>query len=106
MLQMKKSKMHSKITGEFGEHFILYWLSKRGFECVRVDHTGIDLIAKDPKDGRLLGISVKSRSRYSGTEGGNVNIPLGDLKKASDACDTFGCTPFFAIVVDAPKKVE
>ena len=42
----RKSSRHSKITGDFAEGFVLYLLSKRGFECARVDHMGIDLIAR------------------------------------------------------------
>ena len=52
---MLKSSRHSKITGNFGEALILYWLSKRGFECANVDHTGIDLIARRARESRLFG---------------------------------------------------
>ena len=45
---ISKSSRHSKITGNFAEHFVLYWLSKYGFECAYVDHVGIDLIANNP----------------------------------------------------------
>lgn len=61
---MKKSTRHSKITGDFAEAFFLYWLSKYGYECARLDHTGIDLIARRPESEEVLGISVKCRSRY------------------------------------------
>jgi hypothetical protein len=36
-----KSTRHSKITGDFAEALVLYWLSRDAFECARVDHTGI-----------------------------------------------------------------
>jgi len=62
-MEMLRSSRHSKITGDFGEALVLYWLSKHGFECARVDHTGIDLIARNPRTGEVMGISVKSRSR-------------------------------------------
>jgi Holliday junction resolvase-like predicted endonuclease len=65
---MQKSSRHSKITGNFGEALTLYWLSKRGFECADVDHTGIDLIARRPLSEEVLGISVNCRSRSEGTE--------------------------------------
>src|SRR5262249_20687715 len=58
----KKSSRHSKIAGDFAEALVLYWLSKYGYECARVDHTGIDLIAREP-DGPVMGISVKCRDR-------------------------------------------
>jgi molybdenum cofactor biosynthesis enzyme MoaA len=61
---IKKSSNHSKITGDFAEHTILYFLSKYGYECVRVDHTGIDLIAKKKySNEQMLGISVKGKSK-------------------------------------------
>ena len=63
MIDISKSSRHAKITGDFGEALVLYWLSKYGFECARVDHTGIDLIARNPHTQELMGISVKSRSR-------------------------------------------
>jgi len=45
--------LHEKLTPlqdcrDFGESLVLYWLSKHGFECAKVDHTGIDLIANNP----------------------------------------------------------
>ena len=39
-MNISKSSRHSKITGDFGETLILYWLSKYGFECALVDHSG------------------------------------------------------------------
>lgn len=60
-MEMKKSTRHSRITGDFAESLILYWLSKYGFECARVDHTGMDLIARNPSNNELMGISVKSK---------------------------------------------
>ena len=47
-----------------------------------------------------MGISVKSRSRNTGTEGTNVSITADNFEKARSACDAFGCTPYFAVVVD------
>jgi Holliday junction resolvase-like predicted endonuclease len=105
-LEILKSSRHSKITGDFGEALVLYWLSKHGFECARVDHTGIDLIARNPNTRELMGISVKSRSRAAGTERTSVNIPNGDFAKAASACEAFACAPYFAIVVDAGDVVR
>ena len=34
-----------KIVGDFGEYFVMYWLSKRNFEPIYVDYIGIDVIA-------------------------------------------------------------
>ena len=80
---------------------VLYWLSKYGFECARVDHTGIDLIARHPRKSEVMGISVKSRTRTVGKESEYVIVKSGDFDKVEAACAAFGCTPYFAIVVDA-----
>ncbi len=99
-MEVNKSSRHSKITGDFAEHLILYWLSKYGFECARVDHTGIDLIANNPITKEVMGISVKSRSRNDGKDGQYVSIKNENFEKVDSACKAFGCTPYFAIVVD------
>src|SRR5215210_8583705 len=93
-MDILKSSRHSKITGDFGEALVLYWLSKYGFECARVDHTGIDLIARSPHTQELMGISVKSRSRREGTERSSLRIPSGNFEKANRACEEFGCVPY------------
>jgi len=105
-MEMLKSSRHSKITGDFGEALVLYWLSKHGFECARVDHTGIDLIARNPHTGEVMGISVKSRSRNPGTEETYVRIPKDGLRKCQEACAAFGCVPYFAVVVDAADAIR
>jgi predicted AAA+ superfamily ATPase len=73
-VKIKKSSRHSKITGDFVEQLVLYLLSKHGFESSYVDHTGIDILARNPHTNELIGISVKSRSRNKGKEGTYVNI--------------------------------
>ena len=88
-MDILKSTRHSKITGSFGEALVLYWLSKHGFECARVDHTGIDLIARNPHTGEFMGISVKSRSRSAGKEHTSVNISNDNFAKAEAACAAF-----------------
>lgn len=103
---MNKSTRHSKITGDFAEALVLYWLSKYGHECARVDHTGIDLIARDPLGGERWGISVKSRSRYDGTERDSVNLPTDGFAKARAACEAFGCVPYYAVVVDGADLIR
>ncbi len=104
-MEISKSSRHSKITGDFGEHLVLYWLSKHGFECANVDHTGIDIIAKNPVTKELMGISVKCRSRNKGTEDTGVNIPRDNIEKSKIACEAFGCVPYFAVVVDGASKI-
>jgi Holliday junction resolvase len=106
IVEINKSTRHSKITGDFAEGLILYWLSKHGFECARVDHTGLDLIARNPHTKQLMGISVKSRSRNVGTESTTVRIDRDNVAKLSDACKAFGCKPYFAVVVDAGTSIR
>ena len=102
-----KSTRHSKITGDFAEALVLYWLSRDGFECARVDHTGIDLIARNRHTNKLRGISVKSRSRYTGTESESVNLPPDGFVKARKACEAFGkYEPYYAIVVDGANVIR
>lgn len=105
IMKIKKSPRHSKITGNFGENLILYWLSKYNFECANVDHTGIDIIAKNTHTKELMGISVKSRSRSEGTESESLTINNKNFDKARKACKSFGCVPYFAIVIDAKDKI-
>ena len=93
------SSRHSKICGDFGEALTLYWLSKNGFECVPVDHTGIDIIARNKK--KLMGISVKSRTRGKGNECQTLTIKSSDITSADRACKDFRCVPYFSIVIDA-----
>jgi len=99
-MRVKKSSRHSKITGNFSENLILYWLSKYNFECANVDHTGIDIIAKNPNTKELMGISVKSRSRKEGKEGGYLGIKNENFNKTKKACKVFNCVPYFAFVID------
>ena len=103
---MLKSTRHSKITGNFGEALILYWLSKRGFECAHVDHTGIDLIARRPASEEVLGISVKCRSRTEARDEAGVNFLFANDEKIEAACRAFRCVPYVAVVVDQGMTVR
>jgi Holliday junction resolvase-like predicted endonuclease len=103
---MQKSSRHSKITGNFGEALILYWLSKRGFECAHVDNTGIDLIARRPATDEVLGISVKCRSRTEPRDDAGVNLLHANDEKIEAACRAFRCVPYVAVVVDQGETVR
>lgn len=105
-MKIEKSSRHAKLTGDFAEHLVLYWLSKYGCECARVDHTGIDVIGRNPKTKELMGISVKSRSRTEGTEHSSVSVEHDKLKKAEAASSAFGCVPYLAIVVDGASHIR
>jgi Holliday junction resolvase-like predicted endonuclease len=105
-MEISKSTRHSKIAGDFGEALVLYWLSKHGFECAKVDHTGIDIIARNPETNELMGIFVKSRTRNSGKEQDNVSIGNDNFTKIEAVCKAFECNPYFAIVVDAADTIR
>lgn len=100
MASRKPSSNHSKITGDFGEHLTLYWLSKFGFECARVDHTGIDIIARRPHSNEVMGLSVKARSRSAQRDHDPVAVRRKDLLMLKKACKSFKCRPYFSFAVD------
>lgn len=101
----EKSINHSRITGDFAEYLVLYRLSRDGNECARIDHVGIDLVARMKSDEQLRGISVKCRSRYEGTERESVTIVASDVEKAIQASERFlKGEAWFAIVVDSPRQ--
>jgi hypothetical protein len=100
------STRHAKITGDFGEAAVLYYLSLSGFECARVDHTGIDLIARSAQLSRPFGISVKARSRSPGTENTHLNLYNKDFPKIEAACKAFGCIPYVGLVFDSSDHLR
>ena len=95
---MEKSSNHAKITGDFGEALVRYWLSKHGYECAWVDHTGIDLIAWTKDGSQRMGISVQCRSCYPGAE--KRAVSLHQFEQARVPCNSLGLIPYAAIVVD------
>lgn len=103
---VNKSSRHSKITGDFAEYLVLYWLSKHGIECAKVDHVGMDIIARRAGSPIPMGISVKSRSRNPGTEGSYLSIPNENFEKLERACEAFSCEPYFAIVIDEASQID
>ena len=100
MSDLKKSRMHSKILGDFGEAFVMYWLSKRDYEPILVDYAGIDVIAYSKSSKERLGISVKSRTRRTGTEKDNLNVNAKQIPLIREACKYFDCLPYFGCVID------
>jgi len=110
-MQIEKSSRHQYIIGKFGEYLLCNWLSRSGFEVAIVDHTGLDLVAFDPKTKQRLGITVKSRTRNIGKEATNVNIfsyreGKNDRKKLMDACAAFECEPWIAIYVETLQSAD
>lgn len=103
---INKSTRHQKITGDFGEHLTLYLLSKYGFECAKVDHTGIDIIARNPHTQEVMGISVTMRSREVKNASKSVGRNSGHVEKLKSACEAFKCTPYFSFVIDRDEKMS
>lgn len=104
-----KSTRHSEILGKFGEYVVCNWLSRSGFEVCVVNHTGLDIIAYNPKSKRRLGITVKSRTRTSGKESESVNVFFRgrkDRKKLQSACESFNCEPWLAVYVECGKIAD
>src|SRR5258708_13830849 len=104
-MESAKRSRHSHINGRFAEMLVLYWLSRDRFECTRVDHTGIDLLAENCRTGELMGVSVKSRSRYAGSESVSLTWKP-DYHKVDRACAAFRCCPYYAIVVDDGNRIR
>jgi len=105
-MEIAKSTRHQKIIGDFGERIICNWLSRSGFEVVTVDHTGIDIIAYDPRRRQRLGITVKSRTRSAGTEGDTVNVlsyqkGKDDRQKVLSACEAW-----IAVYVETTDRAD
>jgi hypothetical protein len=109
-MPISKSSRHQKIIGEYGEMLTCNWLSRNGLEVSRVDHTGIDVIAYDPRSKRRLGITVKSRTRSAGSETGSVSLFRNpkerDRAKLAAACEAFECEPWIAIYVETADAAD
>ena len=105
-LIIEKSTRHQSIIGHFGEHLACNWLSRSGFEVAVMDHTGIDILAFDPRSGRRLGITVKSRTRNIGAENGHLTLfrkKNRDREKVGAACLAFDCDPWIAVYVETAR---
>jgi len=95
------------LSGDFGESFIAYLLSKEGIEVVRASTVGFDLFAIDsngaifPKD-KIVGISVKARisklhKNYKPT------IPVGS-EKIEASMKTWHVPAWIGIVVGSKER--
>lgn len=102
---ISRGSNHKKITGDFCEYLVLYLLSRDGFECVRADHIGIDIIARNPRTKEIMGISVKGRSRCLKTREDTIMIGKDNSKNISKSCKNFNCQPYFAIVADIVDRL-
>lgn len=100
------SSNHSKITRDFAEHMVLYWLSKNGYECALVQHIGIDIIASNGE--KRMGISVKSRSRKEDQINHKLTITRPDkhIDHVIRVCNFFAFEPFFAFLLDQNGSID
>lgn len=106
-MELDKSLRPTKIAGDFGEYFIMYWLNKRGFEVILVDYVGIDLIATEKHTNISYGISVKTRTRATIEKAilpFMVETP--QIKLIRIACKYFKCEPAFGLVRDNDHNGE
>jgi len=106
-MQINKSSRHSKIAGDYFESLVLYNLSKYGFECAIIDHTGIDIIARHPVSNKVFGISVKGRTRTKNRIGSVITFGINNKEKTLNACEAFNCDDaYFAICVDEENQTR
>ena len=110
-MALEKNSRHQHIIGKFGEYLLCNWLSRTKFEVSIVDHTGLDVIAYNPKTKQRMGITVKSRTRNIGRETTQVNLlsyreGKNDRQKLLDACEAFGCEPWIAVYVETSQFTE
>jgi hypothetical protein len=108
-VEINKSTRHQKIIGDYGEALVCNWFSRSGFEVTIVDHTGIDVVAYNPKTRERFGVTVKSRTRDKGREVSSVNIlskNKSDRQKLNEACKAFACEPWIAIFVESTQTAD
>jgi len=109
MIGIEKSSRHQKIVGNFGEYLVCNWLSRSGFEVCVVDHTGMDVIAYNPRTKQRLGITLKSRTRITGTETSSIYIfreAKNDRQKLIDACEAFHCELWIAVYAECDTVAD
>lgn len=105
-MELDKGDRFAKIAGDFGESLFLYWLSKYGFEAASIDHTGIDLLAYHKASKERFGISVKTRTRKTGTENEAVNLKKSEIQKIYDSSAYFSAIPSVGIVLDRAGGID
>lgn len=76
---------------------ILFYLSSKGFDCVKFDYIGIDIFARS-EVGDNWGISVKFKSLKDGKP--SIGITKKTLESAEKACGKLGFKPFIATVFE------
>lgn len=95
------------LSGDFGESFVAYLLSKEGIDVVRANTVGFDLFAIDSKGKifpkkKIVGISVKARISKS-SKSFKPTIPVGS-RKISAAKKTWNTEAWVGIVIGGKDK--
>jgi hypothetical protein len=111
MAEITKTGYFTKIIGNFGENLVCNWLARSGFDVALLDHTGIDVLAYRQATDERLGITVKSRTRLTGTENTCVNLLSSrrgrdDRQRIVKACEVFACKPWIAVYVEARDAAD
>ncbi|KAA9007277.1 hypothetical protein F4V43_01975 [Paenibacillus spiritus] len=95
----QKSARHSKVTGDYGEYLVLYYLSREGFSVAHVDQIGLDIVGRNNATNELIGISVKTRSGKQPSFLVSKDLEK-EKKNIEYASNIFGCKPYYAFVMD------
>lgn len=95
------------LSGDFGESFVAYLLSKEEINVVRASTVGFDLFAVDKKGkffpkNKIIGISVKARISKSHDKF-VPTIPVG-FSKISSSMKIWGIDSFIALVIGSKDK--
>ena len=102
MPNVENSSRHSKITQDFAEAAVFYWLSKCGFKCSKVDQKGIAIIAKKPNMKERFGVLVKIGNGETNRE--LVSISERELKKVKIDCTALKCIPCIAVLIEQKEE--
>lgn len=95
------------LSGDFGESFVAYLLSKEGINVVRASTVGFDLFVIDRKGkffpkNKIIGISVKARISKSHNKF-VPTIPVGS-SKINSSMKIWGIDSFIALVIGSKDK--
>ena len=100
----ENNPQHSKITQDFAEAAVFYWLSKCGFNCLRVDHKVIAIIAKKPDIKGRFGVLVKIGNGKVETDRELVSVTERELKRVKTDCSALKCIPCIAVLMEQKEE--
>lgn len=95
----------AKHIGDFGEGLVSYAFISSGYEVVKVDHVGADLIARkdDGKGTRTFAISVKTRHMTNSKESECFVFTDDNIAKLQGLSDKFDFEPVVSIVISQKR---